>query len=175
MFKKISLIICLAGIILLAGCTQVSDVIDEEGKKMGEVKTTVDEEGAETTIRIETVEKGVKGEPCEWDGQCKSDAEMLACIEGTCMPVDCKYSDDCAEGYALCMTYNCLTEEEVNERFETWTLSTMCPDCENCKIGPKRGSLSGRDGKEFNICYDCGADTDCKEGFKCDIGRCVSK
>ncbi len=173
MFKKAVLFIALISIVLLAGCTQVSDVIDEEGKKMGEVKTTVDSEGTETSIHIETVEKGGVGSDCEWDGQCKSETEILACLDGTCKPVDCKYSKDCPEGYALCMTYTCLTEEEVADRFETWDLSTMCPKCENCKHGIRRGSLVGKDGKEFQFCYDCESDTDCKEGYHCEVGLCV--
>jgi len=173
MFKKIILSVFLISIILLSGCTQISDAVDEQGNKMGEVKTTIDSEGMETNIHIEMTEKNGAGSACEWDGQCKSETGALACIDGTCAPVDCRYSKDCPEGYALCMTYTCLTEEEVAERFVTWDLSTMCPECENCSGAGWRGSLAGKDGKEFQLCYDCGDNDDCKEGYRCEVGRCV--
>ncbi len=126
MFKKISLIICLAGIILLAGCTQVSDIIDEKGKKVGEVETTVDEEGTETAIHIEIVEKSVKGKPCEWVGQCNSLDAILGCINGTCQPVECRKAIDCEPADDICFQYSCFTEEELLNRFDTWAPSKPC-------------------------------------------------
>lgn len=162
--------------LLLAGCSSTSDVVDESGKKMGEARTKVSADGSvETSVNIETVEKGGQGEPCEWDGQCdSSDDDVVACVDGHCTSVDCKYSKHCDDEHPVCVTHTCITVDELESRFETWSPSSMapCPECEHCH-GALRGTVADKFGNDYRICRECTGPEDCKDGYKCEIGMCV--
>jgi hypothetical protein len=165
---------------VLGGCgPSTQDVLTDEGEKIGEVETKVTDEGTETTMKIDPFAKEETvglGEPCEDDRDCGAWDDLVACRGGKCIETECNFMSDCPEDAVVCFMDMCMTEEELLGRFGTWTISSWCEgECENCKTGKFQNTMqSSREGQEdYRICPDCTDDFNCKEGFWCDLGKCV--
>lgn len=170
--KRVILLVFLVAIMALslAGCKS-QDIIDETGKKVGEMKV----EDGTTTVTIDLTENVAEGEPCEYDGQCGSYSDLIACKNKQCVPIECRFVSDCDASADICFQGKCMTEAELFERFDQWQLNMMCQGtCDNCASGNLKSTMSsGRDDMEYRICTDCMDDNDCKDGFWCDYGKCV--
>ncbi len=171
--RKILVLLLIALMALsLAGCRS-QDLVDEKtGQKIGEVK----KDGDTTTVTIDMTENVGEGEPCEYDGQCGSFSDMKACKDGQCVDIECKFLSDCGEEADICLQGRCMTEDELEERFEFWELNSRCQGvCDECESGEFQSAMVGGTGtEEYRLCLDCMRDDDCREGYWCDIGKCVS-
>ncbi len=122
---------------------------------------------------VEFGEENEEGAACKWDIDCP---DMSKCLNGICTTVECESLQDCEDTADLCLQGFCMTEEEVFERFDTWTLAGgPCEDTcgDKCKQSMKRSGIPGRDG-DFNLCLECTSTADCSDGYWCDRGKCVS-
>ncbi len=172
--KKMLIMIFLIALmaVSLAGCKSQDIVDDNTGQKIGEVK----KDGDSTTVTIDMTENVGEGQPCEYDGQCGAFSDMKACKNGRCVDIECKFLSHCDGDADLCLQGKCMTDAELAERFKFWKLNERCQGtCNACLTGGFKSSMvSGTGTEEYRLCLDCMSDIDCKEGYWCDVGKCVA-
>ncbi len=177
-YKKIFslFLVLLALTFVLSGCKS-QDIIDENtGQKIGEIKTTGSGGEKTTEVTVDLTENVGEGQPCDYDGQCGSADDMVGCQNHKCVDIECKFLSDCPASADMCYQHKCMTEAELYARFKQWTMDRMCSGtCDNCVTGKLQSAMTdGRDDAQYRICSDCMMDTDCKDGYWCDVGKCVS-
>ena len=87
----------------------------------------------------------------------------------------CAVLQQCASGDDLCWQGRCWTKDQLFEDYEKCQNMNCnhleCPECEGnheqCTIATSAGSSM------YRVCVDCVRGTGCKEGFTCEMGRCV--
>ena len=139
------------------------------------VKTTVDNETTEYTMGEG---KASAGEACESDIGCDQDEGPMACLNGRCTSVECRFVDDCEAEDDICFAYNCYTENELYAEYERCypgkDPEMQCNQtCAGCEDGTQKciGS-SAREGSLY-LCADCITDYNCKDGYKCEARICI--
>lgn len=152
--------------LMLSGC-----VSEAEPQNASE---EIEEETGEAEETAETVQWG---DECEDTSDCLYD-ELEACVYGRCVVQECLHLSDCPPGTGHCFDGECVSEEELYEKFEQCDPSTECTQtCENCTKGNYKCITTGASADdvvvEYHICVECISEYNCKEGYRCVRYHCV--
>ena len=168
--------------LMLSGCVseaEPQDASEEIEEETGEAEETTEEETEDETGEAEeTVEAVQWGNECEGLGDCAYD-ELEACVYGYCVVQECLYLSDCPPGTGHCFDGECISEEELYEKFEQCDPSTeeCTQTCENCIKGDYKCIVTGASTDdvvvEYHICVECISEYSCEEGYRCVHYHCV--
>ncbi|MBU2561751.1 MAG: hypothetical protein KKD17_05630 [Nanoarchaeota archaeon] len=86
----------------------------------------------------------------------------------------CAVLQQCSSGDDLCWMGKCWTEAELWADFSKCKMMKCDAPCAGCESGHEKCTVATSAGsKMYNVCVDCVQGVGCKEGFTCDMGRCV--
>lgn len=88
----------------------------------------------------------------------------------------CVVIQQCGSEADLCWAGRCWTKDELYAEFTKCDNMKCSTPCENC-AGSTESCITAASGPTsmFFICADCFRSDSCKEGYKCEVGRCVPK
>jgi len=168
--KNHLLIIIVSVVVLCLICGGIFFLIHKDSFDNSKVNIKVNLNQDNTSKKVTVSTSSVPNKGCTFSSDCSGG---LYCLEGVCTTIDDFFTNHvacCEEGMLVGGVSECDLVKQHTERIES---CSQFP-CKNCEKETQVCVSSNNDNIFVAYCSECLNRFDCKTGFICDKGRCVS-